>query len=136
MPVETAFFEPLHHESMHDINGLNRTMADRNLLHNCSSALSTPLSTSVLKRCCVQFKLALKNREDRELFYSTPAHAVPAFFTAVEALLSSKSQLTALESSSHAVMVRPLRLLLNGGRSIVACSREPCACLEYVQCYF
>ena len=70
-------------------------------------AIKAVLRTSLV----VQFDLALPNREDQELFYATPVHAVTAFFEAAQDLASSNSQFSVLQSLSQTVIVR-LQILI------------------------
>ena len=52
--------------------------------------------------------MALPNRQDQELFYSTPEHGVIAFFGAAESYGAADGQFIGLQSLSEAVMVRML----------------------------
>lgn len=50
----------------------------------------------------------MPNRQDQELFYSSPEHAVVAFFRAAASYAAGDGQYTGLQSLSEAVMVRML----------------------------
>ena len=53
----------------------------------------------------MQGKLALPNRQDQELFYSTPEHGIVAFLAAAASHAAADGQFVGLQALSEAVMV-------------------------------
>lgn len=68
----------------------------------------------------LQYDLALPNRENQELFYSTPVQAVLGFFETTQEAASADLPYQQLHTLSQAIMVKVLSYLLDSSRSPAA----------------